>query len=212
MKDSLIIAENERQFVAQELHDHVIQTLLQINMQVSICKHYLEAGQVDEISAEMIGLESMVNLASQQVRELITDLRAPLSEDGTFAGALQKQIDLHHERGGAYISLNGVPDVKLSGDKLLAVARMLQEILLNIRKHAWAREVKIDLETDQNNLLLTVSDDGVGFDASLVPNPLATKGGAGLINIDIRATAIGGQFDIISQPEQGTIVKVSIPL
>ena len=212
MKDSLIIAENERRFIAQELHDHVIQTLLQINMQVSICQQYLEMDHVEEIGPELNALESQISLASQQVRELIADLRPPLSEDGTFAGMLQKQIDLHHERGGTLVTLGEIPPVNLPVDALLPLARILQEVLLNIRKHAWAREVNIDLTTDEENLTMTISDDGVGFDAALVPNPLASKGGAGLINIEIRATAIGGKVDINSQPDQGTTIILTVPL
>jgi two-component system NarL family sensor kinase len=181
-------------------------------MQVSICQQYLEIGHVDEIGPELSALESQVSLASQQVRELIADLRPPLSEEGTFAGMLQKQIDLHHERGGTLITLGEVPAVNLPVEALLPLARILQEILLNIRKHAWAREVNINLAADDEKLTMTVSDDGVGFDATLVPNPLASKGGAGLINIEIRATAMGGRVNINSQPEQGTTIIVTVPL
>jgi signal transduction histidine kinase len=212
MNDCLIIAENERRFMAQELHDHVIQTLLQMNMQVGICKRYLELGYTDETTTELDSLEAQVSLASEQVRELIADLRAPLDDEGTFAGMLQKQIEIHQERSGPLVILSEVPPVNIAGEKLLAVARILQEILLNIRKHAWAREVKIDLEANQDKLTMTVTDDGSGFDAALIPNPLATKGGAGLVNLQIRTAAIGGQFDITSQPNHGTTVTVTVPL
>jgi signal transduction histidine kinase len=157
-------------------------------------------------------LEAQVSLASEQVRELIADLRAPLDDEGTFAGMLQKQIEIHQERSGPLVILSEVPPVNIAGEKLLAVARILQEILLNIRKHAWAREVKIDLEANQDKLTMTVTDDGSGFDAALIPNPLATKGGAGLVNLQIRTAAIGGQFDITSQPDHGTTVTVTVPL
>lgn len=214
MSDSLTIAENERRFVAQELHDHVIQTILQINMQVSICKRYLELGNIEETTGELNNLEAQITTVSQQLRDLIADLRPPLSDEGTFRSILQKQIDIHHRRGGPPVRLIQADSTLIEppGPKKLALARIIQEGLLNIRKHAQATQVTISLEQKDSQLELTIADDGIGFDDALIPNPFAEKGGAGMVNMYIRASAIGAKLDIESQPDQGTTLKIIVPL
>lgn len=214
MSDSLTIAENERRFVAQELHDHVIQTILQINMQVSICKRYLELGNIAETTGELNNLEAQVTTVSQQLRDLIADLRPPLSDEGTFQSILQKQIEIHHQRGGPRVRLIQTDSIPIEppGSQKLALARIIQEGLLNIRKHAQATQVTISLEQKDSQLELTIADDGIGFDDALIPNPFAEKGGAGMVNMQIRANAIGAKFDIESQPNQGTTLKIIVPL
>jgi len=211
MKSSLTIAENERRFVAQELHDTVIQSLLQMNMQVGICKRYLELQHYDEVRSELDFLEEQIHNVSQQLRRLIADLRPPYSEDGTFDSILQNQIQQHLERGGPPVHLVKPPHIPLSADERLALSRIVQEILLNIRKHAHAGRVDMVVETTPTELRLTVRDDGVGFDDTLVPNPLAEEGGAGMVNMHIRAAAIGGKLHVRAKPGEGTTVQVILP-
>lgn len=210
--DNLTIAENERRFIAQELHDHLAQTLLQMNMQVSICRKYLELGFTTETGEELAGLEKQIGKASLQVRQLITDLRLPVSNDGSFESTLNTQIKTHLDRGGPPITLFNPDNIALSGPKKLALTRIIQEALLNIRKHAHASQVKMIFSQTPTRLHLSIADNGVGFDDALVPNPLAEKGGAGIVNMNIRAGTIGGNLDISSQPDKGTTIQVTIPL
>lgn len=210
--DPLTLAENERRFVAEELHDHIAQTLLQMNMQVSICKKFLELGHEAEAKSELDSLMKQINKGSQQLRDLIADLRPPASDDGSFDSALEQLVNLHHQRGGATVTLIKPDSTPLSGKKKLAVIRIVQEILQNIRKHAQANSVRITLEQNGTTLYIKVDDDGVGFDDALIPNPLAEKGGAGMINMMIRAAAIEGYFDIEAQSGEGTSIQVTIPL
>lgn len=212
MTDTLTIAENERRFIAQELHDHIAQTLLQMNMQVSICKKFLEMGYQDEVQNELGSLEQQIHKASQQLRDLMSDLRPPLTEDGLFDSALHKLIKTHDQRGGPPINLNKPEETPISGAKKLAVVRIIQEILQNIRKHAQATQVNLTVKSSPTSIEVTVIDNGVGFDDALVPNPLAEKGGAGMINMHIRSAAVGGKLDVKSQVEKGTMVKISVPL
>jgi len=212
MDDAITIAENERRFIAQELHDHAAQTLLQINMQASICKKFLEMGQTDDTLTELNALEEQIRTASRQVRELIADLRPPRSDDGDFPSMLHDLIETHHQRGGSPVHLSAPEHIPLFGAERLALSRIIQEILLNIRKHAQATAVEMTIAINANRLQLTVTDDGVGFDDALIPNPLADKGGAGMVNMHIRAEAIGGEFDVKSKIGHGTMMQVTFPL
>ncbi len=212
MPDLLSLAENERRFLAQELHDGMTQSLLQVNMQVGICKQYLSMGLHAELKKELDALENQINTVSHQLRQLISDLHPPVSNDGTFNTILKKQIETHLQCGGPPVKLIRADKTLLSGPKRLALARISQEILKNIRKHAKATQVNITLTSNKSQCQLIVRDNGIGFDDALVPNPLSEKGGAGMINMYTKANLVGGKFDIHSQPKQGTTIKVTIPL
>ncbi|HHJ06266.1 MAG TPA: sensor histidine kinase [Anaerolineae bacterium] len=212
MPDPLSLAENERRFLAQELHDSMTQSLLQVNMQASICKQYLAMGLHAELKKELDALERQINTVSHQLRQLTGDLRPPVSSDGSFNAILKQQIETHLQRGGPPVNQIRTDKIILSGPKRLALARISQEALKNIRKHAQATQVDITLTSKEGQCQLIISDNGIGFDDALVPNPLSEKGGAGMINMCSRANLVGGKFDIHAQPEQGTSIKVTIPL
>ncbi|OQY28711.1 MAG: hypothetical protein B6243_11845 [Anaerolineaceae bacterium 4572_5.2] len=150
MPDPLSLAENERRFLAQELHDGMTQSLLQVNMQASICKQYLSMGLHAELEKELDALESQVHTVSNQLRQLTSDLRPPLSSDGSFNAILEKQIETHLQRGGPPVNLTQSDSATLSGPKRLALARISQEILNNIRKHAKATQVDVTLTRSQS--------------------------------------------------------------
>lgn len=213
MEKSLTIAENERRYLAQELHDHVAQTLLQMNMQVTICQQYLKLGEIDALNAELSLLEQQSITASKQIREMISDLLPPFSDDGNFKTWVLEQIKLHRQRGGAPISFSiSGEKITLSSMQQLAVARIIQESLQNIRKHAQADSVTLNIVTSATRFQTTITDDGIGFDDALIPNPLSEKGGAGLVNMMIRAEAIGAELSIKSQPKHGTLIELNVPL
>jgi len=212
MPDPLSLAENERRFLAQELHDGMTQSLLQVNMQVSICKQYLAMGLRAELEKELNALERQINTVSQQLRQISDDLRPPLSKDGSFNAILKQQIETHLQRGGPPINLLKEDRIILSGPKRLALARISQEALRNIRKHAQATQVDITLTNNEGQCQLIISDNGIGFDDALIPNPLSEKGGAGMVNMCTRANLVGGKFDIHAHPKQGVSIKVKIPL
>jgi signal transduction histidine kinase len=91
----------------------------------------------------------------------------------------------------------------------VALYRIIQEALTNIRKHAWAKQVKVTLKEAPGCLQFLIEDDGVGFDGDSVPSPRQTFG------LDImaeRAAEINGRVDIHSTPGQGTKVRVEVPL
>ena len=212
MTNCVIIAENERRFLAQELHDSTTQTLLQINMQIGICQRYLELDQHEDLKRELALLEKQILTASVQLRQLITDLRPPVSKDGTFGSLLDTQIEHHQQRGGPPINVIKPHRVNLSKLQQVAIVRIIQEILLNIRKHAQATHVDLTVEASPARLQITVIDNGIGFDDALLPNPLSDQGGAGIVNMMFRANAIDAELTIKSQPGLGTLVQLTVPL
>ncbi len=216
--DKLLEAlENERRYIARELHDGVAQTALQLGLEVGICRKLLEHNKLDLLMAELAQLEERIQTASGQVRELIADLRPPQVEpEADLSTRLRQQIDLHLERGGPpvedEISLIDPGIVNLSGQQTLALTRVVQEALLNVRKHAHASQVNLKLWQDDEQLGLTISDNGRGFDpAQIVARP-TERGGAGLANLQVRVEVMGGKVNIESDTTgQGTTITVTLP-
>jgi two-component system sensor histidine kinase DegS len=213
MNDELLTAlENERRYVARELHDGVAQTTLQLGLQAGICRKLLEHGKLEMLAGELAKLEERIQTASGQVRALIADMRPPdIEPDARLRDYLQQVIDIHLERGGPAVEI----DFDQTGDTFtlseahrLALARVVQEALLNIRKHARAENVELKLGANEAEFFLTVTDDGQGFDPADVQNRPTDKGGAGLANLRVRIEEIGGDLSIDSGPE-GTHLTVT---
>lgn len=206
--------ENERRYVARELHDGVAQTALQLGLQAGICRKLLERGNLDMLTSELAQLEERVQLASSQVREMIQDMRPPTIEpDASLDDYIKHVLDIHLQRGGppvAYDSNLSEQTINLSPRQALTLTRIIQEALLNIRKHAQAQQVRLTVSTEENNVMyLTIADDGQGFDPAEVEARPVDKGGAGLTNLHMRTRAIGGSLTVTRDATaQGTKITV----
>ncbi|HXV42252.1 MAG TPA: ATP-binding protein [Anaerolineae bacterium] len=206
--------ENERRFVARELHDGVAQTTLQLGLQAGICVKLLERGNLEMLAQELAALEARIQLASTQVREVIADMRPPqLEPDALLKEYVQFAINSHVERGGAWLEFqdNLAHQPPLSPAQKLTLTRIVQEALLNIRKHAQAKIVRLSLTEDADNFYVIIADNGRGFDPAEVEIHPADRGG-GLANLRARAETLGGSLVIARDASgQWTEVKVTLP-
>ncbi len=215
MSDLLITLENERRYVARELHDGVAQTTLQLGLQAGICRKLLEYDKLEMLTDELAQLEERVQLASTQVREMIADMRPPpIEPDAALDEHLKYAIETHLERNGppvAYQSRLSDQPPFLSAPQMLTLVRIVQEALLNIRKHAAAKNVRLTLLDDDNHAYLVISDDGQGFDPTEVEARPGDRKTAGLANMYDRAQAIGG-FLTIARDTTGIWTEVTLML
>jgi signal transduction histidine kinase len=216
VSSELQMVENERSYVARELHDGVAQTTQQLILQAALCRKLMERRRLETLVEELATLESRAQRASQQVRELIVDMNPPRIEpDAPFVEWIRNEIDTHLERGGPPTEFElqtqePIPD--LPDDTRIAFVRILQEALLNARKHAKAQQMGVTLSLDDNTLRLSVADDGQGFSPGELRKRRPERGGAGLQAMRARAQALGGGFTVQTGPGQGTRVEASIPI
>lgn len=213
---ALKILENERRYVAKELHDGIAQTTLQLGLQAGICRKLLERGNLEMLGQELVALEGRIQLASTQVRDVIADMRPPrLESDAPLLEYLQAAIKTHRDRGGPPLEFEAnLPKspLRLSAVQKLTLTRIVQEVLLNIRKHARAKQVRLCLEADADALYLAIADDGKGFDLAEVEAQPVDRGGAGLANLRARVEALSGELTIArDNTGEGTEVKVTLP-
>jgi two-component system sensor histidine kinase DegS len=216
MSDEFQTVENERRYIARELHDGVAQTAQQLILQASLCRKLLERRRLEMLADELADMEVRAQHVSNQVRELMADLRPPLTQpDAPFVEWIRAELDTHLTRGGppAEFELQTQETVpNLPNPVRLALIRILQEALLNARKHAAARKITVTLALDGRTLHLTIADDGQGFSTSELRARPPERGGAGLISMRARALALGGKFKIHTAPGQGTRIEASVPI
>ncbi|CAM3376042.1 MULTISPECIES: sensor histidine kinase [Paenibacillus] len=196
----------ERRRMARDLHDTVSQQLFAIHMSASslpaVLKRNPEHG--DQVLGQLI---EMSHIAQKQMRALIAQLRPVELEGRTLEEALEKWFPDYCRQNG----LKGMKDVELYGGVSEAIEHQLfliiQEAVANIVKHAGAGLVSMSLREDQKRVVLSISDDGVGFDEIA-----GRQGSYGLSTMRERAEKLGGQVEIISKKGAGTTVRVNIPL
>ncbi|MFQ6610454.1 MAG: sensor histidine kinase, partial [Fidelibacterota bacterium] len=91
------------------------------------------------------------------------------------------------------------------------IFRIIQESLTNISKHAHANQVGVSLELVENNVTLSIKDDGSGFDINSVRNKRSQKSGMGIIGMEERTNNLGGTFEIFSEPNKGCHLLFTFP-
>ncbi len=198
---TLLAQEKERNELGRELHDNINQILATVKMYIGLVR----SGQKYE--EDLLGKSyEYVNDAMEELRKLSHSLVAPSLGDLSLSEALQ---DLVHDTNlfkGLQVQLLIDENYKEKDkSKELMLYRIVQEQLNNITKHAKANTVVITIKKDNNNLFLSVADDGVGFDST------KKKKGIGLKNISSRVEFYSGKMNIISSPGEGCAMEVYIP-
>jgi two-component system nitrate/nitrite sensor histidine kinase NarX len=209
MRESAIA--DERHVIASELHDGVAQSLAYLNLQVRRVQDLLDRGASASAIRELEGVRAAIQHASEDVRHLLADFRIAPTGPGSFAAALQKQLTQFEARTGISVESKGADEAAtLSFVQQAEVFRIIQEALANVRKHAGATVVTVTCERAEGWCRVRVADNGTGFD----PARLDDGGGlhAGTSIIRERAARLQGHVAIESQPGQGTVVTVAVPL
>jgi signal transduction histidine kinase len=197
------IQEQTLKHVGRELHDNVGQLLAYANMQLNAL-----AAKVPE------DMKSKVDETTQIVKDSLTEVRAlskSLNSDVLSNMGLEASIDNELQRlermgfSSTVLEINGVQRELNDKKHNIIIFRILQEFLSNSVKYSEADEIKVVLEYQANQLIITASDDGNGFDIPSVEK------GSGLINMKSRAALIGATFDLESQLEDGVKLTISYP-
>jgi signal transduction histidine kinase len=203
--------EEERARIARELHDSVAQSLLKIIYSAGFALDFLREDPrlaVEEIDE----VQQRAKDCLRELRAIMSNLR-PTSLDilGLKETIFRYAEQFEEEYAiSTTVDLNGLDSIPPSIE--LSVFRILQEELTNVRKHSNANAVNIKTELSRDELLLTVEDDGVGFDPHMLAAEQESGKQLGLMAIRERAELLGGDMKIDSVPGMGTRITVSIPM
>lgn len=197
----------ERNLVAQGLHDSIAQALNFLNLQVQMLDDSLRAGRLDEAASIVPALRSGVQESYEDVRELLLNFRSRLAEDD-LVGALSVAVDKFQRQTGVSAEFEASGEgPPFSREQQLQLLFIVQEALSNIRKHASASHVRVRLQ-DGADFTLSIEDDGIGFS----PETLRQKGDShvGLNIMRERAQRIHAGIDVVSEPGKGTCISVHL--
>jgi len=200
------VEEAERRRIARELHDRVGQNLSALNINLD-----LALGAITGASPLRRRLEDSVSLVDatlQSIENVMAELRPPLLDEYGLGAALGWYAEEFSRRTGIAVVLRDGKDAAadLRPEAAVALFRIAQEALNNVAKHAGAKQVRVELACEAEEIVLRVADDGAGFD------PAAAARGKrwGMNTMRERAEAAGGRLEVDSAPGEGTIVRASV--
>jgi len=210
-EEAAIIEERTR--IARELHDGLAQDLTYLVLKINVAQKLASQGRLKELHKELQEIAEQLRRDMRDVRHTIFALRPIAIETEGFLPALQKFV----KEFGMFTEIEVHLDVQGPADQLpskmeTALFRLTQEALNNVRKHARARHVWIELNVEApRTVSLRVRDDGVGFSPKILQSA-RERGSIGLVQMRERAERAGGTFEIQSAPGKGTLVYITLPL
>ena len=206
--DRAVLEERER--IARELHDGLAQVLGYINTQTQAVKKLLETRRIGEAKSELNAMGAVSREVYADVREAIVGLRAA---PAGLVPAIRDYLSRLPRMAGCVIELRVADDgegVALAPATEIQLVRIVQEALSNVRKHAGASHVDVIVGADGDEVGVEIVDDGQGFDPLLLDRTGWPR--LGLQTMRERAQAIGGAFDLVSAPGEGTRIAVHVPV
>jgi len=195
--------EEERRALSRELHDELGQSFSAIAMETG---NLLDLPWEPDARARLEAIRDLAGKGVDLTRNMSLLLRPSMLDDFGLVPALEWQARETGKRSGIWIKVDAsnVSD-HLPEEHKTCIYRIVQEALHNIVQHAGAHQVNVAVQQEQDCLVLAIRDDGKGFDAR-------RQRGMGLLGIEERVSYLGGTFAVESQPGQGTVLRVSLPL
>lgn len=205
--------ENERKRIARELHDETIQMLIFISRRLEVLATLPE--QLPQMAT--LHLESLQELIGDTLRDLrrfIQDLRPPTLDHLGLVAALEGLTDnlVEQNRIEAELKVTGPVRRLLPEDAEMALFRIAQEALNNVRRHSEASRTMVQVEFCPGRVRMLIEDNGCGFNAPERMSDLVSLGRLGLVGMYERTRTLGGTLTIQSEPGQGTTVIVDVPI
>ena len=203
------IAEKERETLSHELHDELGGLLVAARMDISWLEENVPLSDPD-VKAHFQRVHETLQAGVELKRRVVENLRPTLLDNLGLFAALRWQVADSCARGGLqYQERYPVAELNLVPEASIAIFRVVQESLTNVLKHARARSVEVSVDSQEQWLIISVRDDGVGFP---VEKGRAAQRSHGLAAMRHRVAGLGGQWRISRGASRGTEVEVRLPL
>ncbi len=200
--------EEERGYIAREIHDELGQTLSRLKLDLSWLKKRLTNGQ-EQLIEKTEKMSGLIDTTITAVQRISSELRPGVLDYLGLSAAIEWQVKEFREHTGIECSAAISNDISVEDQSIsTAVFRIVQETLTNVIRHSKATRVDLKLGKTDNILLLEAKDNGTGIDAEKVLD----RSSFGLMGMRERARFLGGDIDIRGLRGKGTTVRVSIPL
>lgn len=207
--------EEERRFLAHELHDEFGQLLTALKLRLQIIQRGsgFPAGGPD--GSDPIDL---IDDLISRVRRMSGNLRPPLLDEVGLDAALRAYLESQAANSGLSMTLEthdqpgATPPGRLASEIEITCFRIVQEAITNAIRHAGARNLRVRIDRGADRIALRVADDGQGFDVDVRLDGAAAAGHLGVVGMRERVRAHGGGFSVRSRPGAGTTIEVDLPL
>lgn len=200
--------EAEQRRIARELHDELAQTLATLKNDLEWLIDHVPQDDA-QLARKIAAMHGLARGAVAATRRIASDLRPLMLDDLGFAAAMQWLVQDFRQRHGIACTLRvDPPEQNLAEPYATAVFRIAQEALANVARHAAASQVDVELTCNDDDIALTIRDNGTGFD----PGDPRKPGSFGLVGLRERAYLVGGTLGIDTARGKGTTVDVHVPL
>ena len=205
--------EEERRLVAYDIHDGLGQMITAAGMHLDLFRARRSFREEPDVEEALSNAERCLKNAIAEMRRIVSELRPSLLEDLGLSEAVRQHLKDAAARNGWTAEFRG----GLSGPRLppaveTVVFRIVQEALANAAKHAQTRRIALTLKEEEGLLFLEVRDWGKGFNVAETLAAMGRGRQVGLFSMKERAQFVGGELTIVSTPEEGTAVRVTVPI
>ena len=204
------VQENQFSHLAEELHDKVGQDMTAINVNLNILRTLLPRDVPEDAIARLADTEKLVMESVQRLRSTMTELRPPMLKQYGLTATLFWYCEQYQRRTKIQVNIDDryMKNARLSSELEIALFRVAQEALNNVAKHANASRIDIELFKDDGDIMMAITDNGVGFDVNT--QSLRTPQHWGVPLMQERIRAVNGEFLLRSVPSQGTQIVVRV--
>lgn len=203
------VEETERRAINQELHDRIGQNLSALGLNLNLLRASLSKDAPGDAAGRLESALKLLETTTGEVRNVMAELHPPALDDYGLLAALRNYAESFGETAGLPMAVTGEePEPRLRPAVELALFRIAQGAITNSARHAHGTRIGVELSADPGKVMLTVSDDGRGFD---VNGAGSSHPSWGLTIMRERAEAIGACLHIESRPGHGTRVIVEAP-
>jgi signal transduction histidine kinase len=210
-RDRIISAQEDvRKQLARDLHDGPAQALAQIAMQLEFAGRLAEY-EPEKVPGEIRAIHDLALRTTRDIRNLLFDLRPLVLESQGLEAALGQFLERFKTSGGPTMHFEPHSTPRLPYNAEAVTFAIVQEAVNNVLKHARASNCWIELQERGQHLVVSVRDDGIGFNVHNVSEDYQRRGSWGLLNMHERAALVDATLGIRSQPQQGTTVMLSVP-
>jgi signal transduction histidine kinase len=201
----------ERARFARELHDGAVQSLIAVEMQVDVLRRQAEANR--PIDGELGRIQSLLREEVLKLRELMQQMKAIDVDSQRLLGVLKDTVErFQRETGITARFVTDIDELDMPQRVCREILRIVQESLVNVRKHSGAKHALVRLASNARNWNLVVEDDGKGFPfAGRYNEEEMEQAGKGPMIIKERVGLIAGELTVESNPGQGTRLEVTVP-
>ncbi len=205
--------ELERKRIARDLHDTTVQTLTSLIYKTELCGKYVDIDNI-RVKLELEIMKKTLRTTIQDMREIIYDLRPMNLDDLGLIASIERYIDQAMRSSGIIIHFE-VDDEQFNFNKIVSstLMRIIQEATNNVIKHAKADTLCISIKSDESIIILTIIDDGVGFDSKkFTNNRNKITSNFGLSVMRERINLLSGDIEIESKKNNGTKIIITVPI